>query len=213
MAPIAGVLLLAVAAYHFAKVYRPSAIELRCSGRTASAASSRLAERIVAEVRAAGINLELVAAHNSREICAAVDHGLLDLGVVLGGFPSGQFQNVRQVASLGVEPLHLLVRGELAKSGKPTLQAVKGRSVYLGELGSNGASLAEDVLKFAGLVAKDAHGVGDYDAVTMGEQELLEHVRSIERSTDTEKAARGGPVCRTRCFLSRRFRRRLSTGW
>ena len=36
----------------------------------------------------------------------------LDLGLVLGGFPADAHPNVRQVATLGVEPLHLLVRRE-----------------------------------------------------------------------------------------------------
>jgi TRAP-type uncharacterized transport system substrate-binding protein len=188
MGPLAGVLLLALAAYNYARVYRQETIHLRGSGRTASAASTQLAERIVTDVRAAGIELEIVPASNSREICASVENRLLDVGVVLGGFLPEHFPNVRQIASLGLEPLHLLVRGDLAPNGTPTIDLLKHRRVYIGDFGSNGATLAEDMLRFAGFRAKDGFGLGDFDPMYLKEHELLELVRGVERATATERS-------------------------
>ena len=135
--PIVGVLLLGLAAYNYWQLGRHEAIRLRCSGRNACAASSQLAQRIVADVRSVGIQLELVAADNTHEICSAVDHQLIDLGVVRGGLPDGEYKNVRQVAALGVEPLHLVVRRRLVGRAAPTIESIRGHRVYIGERGTN----------------------------------------------------------------------------
>jgi TRAP-type uncharacterized transport system substrate-binding protein len=185
--PIVGVCLLLVAAHHYVKTYHPPTVRLRCSGRNASAASTELARKIIAEVHAEDIELELVAAKNSREICTAVEHRLLDVGVVLGGFPPGKFANVRQVASLGVEPLHLVVRGDLADGDRPTIESLRSARVYLGEHGSNGAALAEDLLQFIGFSASDEVGAGDFEAMYGSEEELLAQIRAFEQALPEER--------------------------
>ncbi len=185
--PIVGLLLLGLAAYNYWRMGRQEVVRLRCSGRNACAATSQLAQQIVADVRGAGIELELVAADNSTAICSAVDHHLIDIGVVLGGFPAGRFENVRQVAALGVEPLHLVVRRELAGDGAPTLDVLKGHRVYVGERGSNACDLVEDLLRYADFRFAGAVGGMNFAPVYRPEWELRDQVRNLPKLSGIER--------------------------
>ena len=113
-AGVLGVLLFGVAIYNYCRVYCCAPIHLKLSGGNVCPLRSEMARNICSEVHAAGIVLESARDTNSDSICADVDTHKLDLGLVLGGFPAGRYPNVREVAALGVEPLHLVVRPEIA---------------------------------------------------------------------------------------------------
>jgi TRAP-type uncharacterized transport system substrate-binding protein len=187
--PVVGIALLSLGVYRYTQVHRREAISLRCGIRSGCAASSQLAQRIIADIGQQGISLELVPANTSPEICAAINSGLIDLGVCLGGFPPGEFEDVRQVASLGVEPLHLLVREDLSDQRQSTIDVIRHKRVYLGEQGGNNAALVADLLRFAGLEAGNGANVGDFHAVYMPELQLLEAVRYLERLTGEDRRA------------------------
>src|SRR5262245_28753781 len=61
-----------------------------------------------------GLDFELVATAGSEEALEQVDAGKIDVALVQGGLAARHRANVRQVAALHVEPLHLLVKQELA---------------------------------------------------------------------------------------------------
>jgi TRAP-type uncharacterized transport system substrate-binding protein len=190
LAPVAGVVLVALAIYNFSRTYQSRPIHLRFSGTNASSAVSELASKVLREVRTHGIELERVITSTSREIARAVDLGLLEVGIIRGGFPPHEFQNLRQVAALGVEPLHLVVRGDVAGEGPPGLDVLKGRRVYVGERGSNSAALAEDLLQFAGFEAGDGTTTADYEAYYASEQQLRQEVDQIAHLPPSERAPR-----------------------
>src|SRR3954468_14638510 len=142
----AGMLLISFAVFNYVRVYCCAPIHLRLSGGDVCPLRSEMARTICSEVHNAGIVLDSAPGTNSESICAAVNRGELDLGLVLGGFPSNMLPNVRQVATFGVEPLHLLVRRELVQGRAPSIEILRGRFVSLGEQGTNGALLASSLM-------------------------------------------------------------------
>jgi TRAP-type uncharacterized transport system substrate-binding protein len=184
-----GVLLVGWAGVNYIRVYCCAPINLRLSGGNVCPLRSRMAKNICGEVRDAGITLECMSGTNSESICAAVDKGDLDLGLVLGGCPPDAYPNVRQVAAFGVDPLHLLVRPELVSGGGPVLERLRGRRVSLGETGSNGALLAESLMCFAGLKAAAPNQTGDFQAEHLKDRDLHLMLASIRRASPENRAS------------------------
>ncbi len=148
-----------------------------------------MARSLCGEFHGAGIDLQCVAGTNSESILASVDKGELDLGLVLGGSPPDAYQNVRQVASFGVDPLHLLVRGDLIAIGSSTLEVLRGRRVSLGESGTNGALLAESLVRFAGLKPSTGDRGGDFQAEHLRERDLHLALQAVRRASPESRAA------------------------
>ncbi len=184
-----GLLLVGVAVFNYVRVYCCEPIHLSLSGGDVCPLRSQMARTICGEVHDAGIMLEPVAGGNSEAICESVNKGELDLGLVLGGFPPGDYKNVRQVASFGVDPLHLLVRRELLTLGPPTLEMLRGKRVSLGETGTNGALLAESLIRFAGLKPSTDQRTGDFRAEHLRERDLRMALQAVRRASPTSKAA------------------------
>jgi TRAP-type uncharacterized transport system substrate-binding protein len=183
-----GVLLIGVAVYNYCRVYCCAPVHLRISGGTVCRLRSQMTENICNEVHESGIELEAVDNTNSESIAAAVDTGELDLGLVLGGFPEDVHPNVRQVAALGVDPLHLLVRRELIQLGPPSLELLRGRRVSLGERGSNGALLAESLMRFADIRKPAGGGAGDFQPEYTRVVDMHMALLAIRSATPAERA-------------------------
>lgn len=90
-----------------------------------------------------------------------VESGELDLALVQGGLPTKAYQSVRQVASLHVEPLHLVVKPTLFDDCHEHLLALRGRTIAVGTRGSGTSLLSTQVLSFAGLSETDYQANGD----------------------------------------------------
>ncbi len=185
---VAGLAMLGLASYNYVACYCRAPIHLTLSGGNVCPLRSEMARRICGEVRNEGIALDAAPGTNSEAICAAVNARQLDLGLVLGGFPADAHPNVRQVATLGVEPLQLLVRSELLQSSLPSLELLRGRRVSLGERGSNGALLAADLLRFAGLRATTAEDAGDFEPDYTREGEMVAQLRTWKRAAPPVRA-------------------------
>jgi TRAP-type uncharacterized transport system substrate-binding protein len=179
---LCGIVMLGVAGYNYLTCYCTAPVHLTLSGGDVCPLRSEMAKRICSEVRSQGVELEAVADTNSETISGDVDAHRLDLGLVLGGFPAEEHPNVRQVATLGIEPLQLLVRPELAQAAYASLVALRGRRISLGESGTHSAILAADLLRFAGLRPSTPKTVGDYQAVYVHEAEMLDQLRTWRRA-------------------------------
>lgn len=177
-----GLGMFGLAAYNYVCCYCCAPIRLTLSGGNVCPLRSEMAKRICGEVRNEGIELAAVADTNSETICRDVDGHRLDLGLVLGGFAGDQYRNVRQVATLGVEPLHLLVRRDKLTSDRPSLEVLRGMRVSLGEQGTNGAKLASDLLRLAGFTPATAQIAGDFQAVFTRESETIAQLRTWKRA-------------------------------
>jgi TRAP-type uncharacterized transport system substrate-binding protein len=188
-AGLLGLLLVGVAIFNYCRVYCCAPVELTLSGGNVCPLRSEMARHICGEVHDAGVLLQCATGTNSESICAGVDNGELDLGLVLGGFPAELHPNVRQVAALGVEPLHLLVRPELLKGKPASLEPLRGRRVSLGEHGTNGAMLAESLMRFAGLKPTTPDSRGDFIAEYSRECDLHLALTALQCAADKDKPA------------------------
>ena len=96
-----------------------------------------------------GLDIELVATSGSQESLAKVAAGELDAAMALGDFDIPDDQ-IRQVAVLGHEAMHLFVKPELIEGG---LAGLRGKRLSLSAPGSNTHKIAHNLLEFVGLVA------------------------------------------------------------
>ena len=110
-----------------------------------------LAEGLIATSKSRKVAVTLVASAGSEDSLDELDAGRIDLALVQGGLGSGSRKNVRQLAALHLEPLHVLVKEELMTQPGRGLDGLRGRSINVGEPGSGTRVLAVDVLRFAGL--------------------------------------------------------------
>jgi hypothetical protein len=150
-----------------------------------------LARRIAAEARKRGLMIELSPRqYPSLESLKLVNApNPIDLALV----PSGvgrpdQFPNVRQVAALGVAPLHVMVRPELYESATRSLAALRGKRINCGAPSSVMRVLAHDVLRFAGLGPPTASDAGDYRDEAVSTQDLLARLDGIAALVATKQA-------------------------
>jgi TRAP-type uncharacterized transport system substrate-binding protein len=184
-----GVALLGVASYNYCRCYCGAPTRLTLSAGNICPLRHEMAKRIAASI-SGDVEVTVCDSSNSTAICTAVDAGQLDLGLVLGGLPTAEFKNVRQVATLGVEPLHLLVRTELLEEATgQSLELLRGRRVVLGERGANGTRLAEDLVKLAGLSNDAKAEAFDFTPVYISESALLEQVEMRQAAPPAEKGA------------------------
>jgi TRAP-type uncharacterized transport system substrate-binding protein len=151
VAPLVGLGALGLAVYFYLGTPRQKSYQLKLSAGDALGARHQLAQLLKDEASAQGIHLELRETSGSEEALAQVNSHVLDLALVQGGLEESAYPNVRQVATLHVELLHLLVKKELLEAVSVHLSALEGKTVNLGAAGSGTHALASEVLSFAGL--------------------------------------------------------------
>jgi TRAP-type uncharacterized transport system substrate-binding protein len=134
-----------------------------------------VARRLDEALDARGFETRLVDTASSAEEIERVDRGEVDLALVSGAYRVERYPNVRLVAPLYVEALHLLVKAEMAGSVGHTLDGLHGHTVDIGPEGSTTAGLAQSVLDFAGLPPASPANPSGYRAqsLTLAEMEAL----------------------------------------
>jgi TRAP-type uncharacterized transport system substrate-binding protein len=132
-----------------------------------------LAELLRDEVSSRGIVLDLQPTVGSEQALDRVNEHTLDLALVQGGLALGDRPHVRQVATLHVEPLHLLVKQELFQEVAGHLGALEGKTVNTGEVGSGTHTLSTRVLDFAGLQPRQADAGRGYKPSHLSRSRLL----------------------------------------
>jgi hypothetical protein len=150
-----------------------------------------LAQRIAAEARKRGLVIELTPrSFPSLEGLMLVNApNQIDLALVPGGVNRpGQFPDVRQVAALGIDPLHVMVRPELYESAARSLAALRGKRINCGPPSSVMRVLARDVLRFSGLRPPTASDAGDYRDEAVASQELMARLDRIDALPPAERA-------------------------
>ncbi|MBI1290313.1 hypothetical protein GC173_03605 [bacterium] len=145
---IAGAVLVVVGLVLWFSERGPRSWNLSITGGDELGTRHRLATILAHESQAGDVTLTVKPTQGSEEALELVDKGTLDLALVQGGLKAGT--NVRQVAALYPEPLHLLVRPEIAEQG---LAGLEGKRINLGSKGSGTRKLATEVLAFAGMAA------------------------------------------------------------
>ncbi|MGE3818944.1 MAG: TAXI family TRAP transporter solute-binding subunit [Isosphaeraceae bacterium] len=173
VAVVACVMLSAILIYWNATSPRPA--RLRITAGSPDGLRHQIALRLTRAAKRQGITLDVVPASGSEDALDRVDQGLLDLALAQGGLEQTGREHVRQIASLKIEPLHLVVKSELLPpSGEVLgLDFLRGRRVNLSERGSGTYELAREVLAFAGLNGKVATGPLDYAPTTWSYHDLM----------------------------------------
>jgi hypothetical protein len=109
----------------------------------------------------------------------------IKFALVPGGITAGQYPAVRTVTALSSEPLHVLVRPELAEKG---LAALRGKRVNIGPTTTCSHHLAREVLEFAGLTPSSESGAAGYFLETASAEDLDRELGRIQSLEDSERA-------------------------
>ncbi len=147
---------------------------LTISAGSADGLRHQIATHLVETARRQGIRLRILPTSGSEEALGLIDSGAIDLALVQGGLDYHERPNVRQVAPLKIEPLHLLVKSEIEPKTPETLglEFLRGKTVNLSAVGSGTYELSREVLSFAGLKADNDGTPGDYLATTLSYGDL-----------------------------------------
>lgn len=163
-------------------------VTLRVStGRTVTR-RHQLAEQLRDSSHSVGLHLDLISTPGSEAALHMVESGELDLAIVSSGILSGGKANVRELAALSVEPVHFLVRKELADKGGMLRDMIRGKRVNLGEQGSSDYAIAKEVLAFAHLKPGTENAAGDFIATHWSQEDLVNRANEIDTATGAEKA-------------------------
>ncbi len=154
-----GVVALAVVAGLAAGLLWPQRYELTFTAGHPLGRRHQVAMALAESAAQEGVTLRLVPSSGSMDAIAMVADGTIDGALIQGGLAAPPV--VRQVSAMYPEPLHLLVRQEIAAGG---LAALAGRRVNLGPEGSGTRELATMVLELARLHDVEPTGL-DYAAL------------------------------------------------
>jgi TRAP-type uncharacterized transport system substrate-binding protein len=173
VAPVAGLAAIGLAVFFY--FHSPSSrhYRLRLTAGNALGMRHQLALRLQGEVARRNIALELVPSAGSEQGLDWVERREVDVALVQGALTPAGRPNVRQVAALHVEPMHLLVKKELFKDASTHLTGLRGKSVDLEEVGSGTHSLANAILEFVGLQPRDKDPTGGYIPLSLDRKELF----------------------------------------
>lgn len=172
VAPVAALAARALAVYAYYHTPHTRAARLRMTAGETQGTRHQLAQVLRTNVAPLGFQLDVQETAGSEEALDRVNARTLDLALVQGGLRIDDRPNVRQVATLHVEPLHLLVKSELADAATAHLSALDGKTVNLGAVGSGTHSLATEVLAFAGLYPQEPGRPGGYTATTLSHHQI-----------------------------------------
>lgn len=135
------------------------------------------------------------------------------LALVTGGITARKYPRVREVTALTNEPLHVLVRPELAAGGWPALRA---KRVHLGPPTTASHHLAREVLAFVGLMPTTDRGSGGYTLESTSPEDLHRQLGHIEALRGPDRAQAAGKLPDAVVFLAplpSPLARRLVTGF
>jgi TRAP-type uncharacterized transport system substrate-binding protein len=173
VAPLVGLAALALAVYFYFRTPQERTYRLRMSAGSPLGMRHNLARMLRTEASSYGIELELRGTKGSEDALDQVDRHELDVALVQGGLEMNGWTHVRQVATLHVEPLHLLVKKELFEKVSAHLGALDGKTVNLSVAGSGTHCLATEVLAFAGLRPRETGSRRGYVPVELSRKQLL----------------------------------------
>jgi TRAP-type uncharacterized transport system substrate-binding protein len=128
---------------------------------------SLVAHVLAYELKQRGLHADVVTSASTSDELAHVNANEIDFALVSGAFRHRGFPNVREVASLFPEALHLLVKSELAAQVGASLAGLRGLRVDLGPRASASEGLAAAVLIFAGVTCAPVPAPGSCTALNL----------------------------------------------
>lgn len=189
---IAAGIILCVAGVGLYLLYLRSAerqtIDLRVSPGSRLTTRHRLANLLSQHAGPLGLRTRVVETRGSEETLAMLEEGTLDVGLISGGFRHPPNSRTQQLATIGAEPLHCLVRGELFEvSQSEGLSVLRGKRVHVGIEGGGAFSLATELIAMAGLRPLGNDGTGDYEQLKLTHDQLWALVRAVRDAENDEE--------------------------
>jgi TRAP-type uncharacterized transport system substrate-binding protein len=172
VAPIAGLSAIGLAVFFYFHSPQPKAYHLRLTAGNAVGMRHHLALRLQSDVARRNLTFEPIPSAGSEEGLDWVNRREVDVAFVQGALSSANRPNVREVAALHIEPMHLLVKKELFKDVTTSLTALRGKTVDLERVGSGTHTLARAILEFADLRPRDEDPAGGYIPVSLDRKVL-----------------------------------------
>jgi TRAP-type uncharacterized transport system substrate-binding protein len=173
LAPLAALAALTLAGFFYFHSPGERSYRLTATAGNALGMRHKLAERLRGELARRSTALELRPSRGSEEALDWVNRREVDVALVQGGLTPAGRPDVRQVATLHIEPMHLVVKGELARDASASLLALRGKVVDMQEVGSGSHALAAAVLDSVGLQPRDRDPARGYVPVSLGRQQLF----------------------------------------
>jgi TRAP-type uncharacterized transport system substrate-binding protein len=172
LAPAVGVAALILALYFLFHTPQEQHYRLTMSAGESGTTRSKLAEALQAKAGARGLTLEFRETSGSEDMLEQLNRHTLDVAFVQGGVHIENATKVRQVATLQIEPLHLLLKKELAEDVTANWDVLEGKTVNLGPPGSGTHLLAREVMEFVGLYPQEHGKKGGYVPTVKSHREL-----------------------------------------
>ncbi|QDU19426.1 TAXI family TRAP transporter solute-binding subunit [Urbifossiella limnaea] len=146
-----------------------------------------LAEQVRAEGSRHQLDVVLTAKrYGALEALAEVDTpNEFKFALVAGGVTAREYPNVRMVTALAKEPLHVLVRPDLADKG---FAALRGKRIFLGPSTTASHHVAREVLAFVGLRPAAETGTGGYIIDSTPPEEAARELNRIESLKEPERS-------------------------
>jgi hypothetical protein len=150
----------------------PPATQATLTAGAPGTSRALVAHALAHEVSALGTEVAIVGETSEQSELANVDSGKVDFALISGAYRIERFANVREVAPLYVEALHLLVKEELADSLGAGLGGLRGRVIDVGPPGGATAGLAAAVLDFSEVAMAGGEQPGGVALRSLEPQEL-----------------------------------------
>jgi TRAP transporter TAXI family solute receptor len=152
---------LAIAAVSLWLATRDRRIEIRLAAGDPRGRRAEIGRALADEARRHGVDVVVVDTQGSEDSIARVQRREVDVALVQGGLEGNE--DVREIAPLVLEPLHVMVRAE---HDFYDLEDLRGRRLMLAPPQSGTRALALDLLELAGM------GIHDFTEVAMTYEEL-----------------------------------------
>src|SRR5262245_29015603 len=133
LVPLVGLTGLALAFFFYFHAPREHSYHLSLTAGNEAGMRHRLAERFRTEVAARRLTVDLRPSLGSEQALDWVNNRTVDVALVQGSLNPVGRPDVRQVAALHVEPMHLLVKPALFRDTSASLAALRGKTVDLEE--------------------------------------------------------------------------------
>lgn len=137
-----------------------------------------------------GIEFNLISTAGSEEALRLVENGELDLAIITSGIVNKDVTHVREVAALHVEPVHFLVRRELAEKHQFLRDMVRNKRVNLGEPGSSAYALSFELMAATQMKPSSETEPGEFTVTHLGEETIDERLQQIQKLRGVEREAR-----------------------
>jgi TRAP-type uncharacterized transport system substrate-binding protein len=149
----------------------------------------QIAETLADEARRHDLFIDVAATNGFQDSVHQLEGGTADLALVSTGLQTTESKDDRVLAGLDVAPLHILVRRKHIVQHASLSELIRGRTVNVGEPGTNDYLLATDILGFLRLRATDV-GEGEYTELTLSKEELSQLAEDVQSLSGPSRDAR-----------------------